>query len=49
MYQIFMPQYFMDLAALAQLAARAFHNPEVADSIPPTGGSNIFVQILSFF
>ena len=37
----------MDLVALAQLAARSFHNLKVAGSIPPTGaytgGSNIIV------
>ena len=35
----------MDLAALAQSAARSFHNLKVVGSIPPTGaytgGSNI--------
>jgi hypothetical protein len=38
----------MDLSALAQSAARSFHNIKVAVSVPPTGactgGSNIFIQ-----
>ena len=41
------PDVHMDLAALAQSAARSFHNLKVVGSIPPTGaytgGSNIIV------
>ena len=41
----------MDLAALAQSAARSFHNLNVVGSIPPTGASNnpIFSFKFCFF